>query len=318
MRILVTGSSGYIANLLLPRLLDHPDVELVVGVDQKPPRIEHPKLQAVTSDIVHKLDDDLSRWDIDTVVHLAFVLAPTRWGRARARRVNIGGAQRVVEACSDSSVKHVVWFSSTAAYGAHPENPPLFTEDSPLKPNARFPYSHDKAEGDSMARRFADETPEVSLTLLRGCPVVGPSGGSAVQGWFSKPFFPRIPGSDPPLQFIHEDDLTDIMARCITERVPGVYNLTSDGTVALSEVAHILGKRLVPIPSWMLYPATSLLWGVGLSKVADAPGAGIDFIRYPWVASSDRIKDALGLGSIRSSREALEAYRNGAGSQPPI
>ena len=263
MRILVTGSSGYIANLLLPRLLDHPDVELVVGVDRKPPRIEHPKLQAVTSDILQSLDDDLSRRGVDAVVHLAFVLAPTRWGRARARRVNIGGAQRVLEACLDSSVKHVVWFSSTAAYGAHPENPPLFTEDSPLKPNARFPYSHDKAEGDSMARRFADETPSVSLTLLRGCPVVGPSGGSAVQGWFSKPFFPRIPGSDPPLQFIHEDDLADIMARCITERVPGVYNLTGDGTVALSGGGAHLGQAPCAHPKLDALPGDQPAVGCG-------------------------------------------------------
>jgi len=313
MRILVTGSSGYIASLLLPKLLDHPDVEMVVGVDRKPPRIEHPKLQVILDDILNPLDDDLHRWQIDTVVHLAFVLSPSRWRRSRARRVNIRGARRVLEACQAAKVKHVVWFSSTAAYGAYPDNPSTLSEDTPLQPNVRFPYSHHKAESDSMARRFLERSPGTSLTLLRGCPVVGPNGGSAVQGWFSKPFFPRIPGFDPQMQFIHEEDLAEILARCIIEQIPGVYNVTGDGTVALSQVAYVLKKRLVPIPAWLLYPITSFLWGVGLSNIADAPGAGIDFIRYPWVASNDRIKEALGVASFRTSRQALEAYRSNSG-----
>ena len=108
------------------------------------------------------------------------------------------------------------------------------------------------------------------------------------------------------MQFIHEDDLTSCLTQCILQDTPGLYNVAGDGTVRWSEMAAMLGRRLVSLPAWLLYPATDMAWMLRLQS--DSPSIGLSFIRYPWAAGTDKIKAELGLELRYSSREAWEAY----------
>ena len=123
---------------------------------------------------------------------------------------------------------------------------------------------------------------------------------------FLKPFLVKVRGADPPMQLIHEDDLIGCLERCILGDANGVYNLAGDGTVRWSEMAAMLGRRLVSLPAPLLYGATEAAWRLRLQR--DSPASGLNFIRYPWTASTDKIKAELGVELRYSSREAWAEF----------
>lgn len=51
-------------------------------------------------------------------------------------------------------------------------------------------------------------------------------------------------GYDPPMQFVHEDDLIELMTTLITRPVPGINNVANDrARIKLVLLAFALGKR---------------------------------------------------------------------------
>ncbi len=310
-RIAITGASGYVGARLIELLRRDPAIERILALDlRRMP--SSPKVVFLLRDIREPLGDLFAQQSIQGVVHLAFVLQPGH-DREAIRRVNVGGTANVLSACIEGGVQHIMCFSSTTVYGAHPDNPVLLTEESPVRPNKGFQYAEDKAQVEELLGEFAKEHPEVGLTVLRGCVVMGPKADNFISRAFSKPFLVAVDGYDPPMQFIHEDDLVDVMAHCLSERVTGIYNVAGEGTVPWSEMARLSGRRLLTLPPSLAYWITGTAWKLRLQ--GDSPACGLDFIRYPWVTSTDKIQRELGVRFRYSSREALEAFLQGRGLQ---
>src|ERR1700754_3220489 len=64
----------------------------------------------------------------DVAVHLAFAIFGDR---EETRRINLEGSRNVFEAAAEAGVRRLVYASSVAAYGFHPDNPQPLTEDTP-------------------------------------------------------------------------------------------------------------------------------------------------------------------------------------------
>ena len=79
----------------------------------------------------------------DVAVHLAFAIFG---GREETRRINLEGSRNVFEAAVDAGVERLVYASSVAAYGFHPDNPQPLTEAVPARGSEGFYYSAQKAE----------------------------------------------------------------------------------------------------------------------------------------------------------------------------
>ncbi len=309
LRVAVTGASGYIGSLLISRLEREASIEFILALDASPATGRRSdKVASVRQDVTEPFPDLFAEHRIETVVHLAYVLNPGRDG-ADARRVNVSGTERVVEACEVAAVRHILYLSSTSVYGAHPDNSDFLTEDAPIRPVPGFQYSEDKALAESLLRTSAGRLPATTVTVLRGCPVMGPNADNFIAKAFRKPFLPSVGGADPPMQFVHEDDLIDALFRCIERTPPGTYNIAGDGTVRWSEMASMMDTPLIRLPTFVLYPLTSIGWRLGLQT--DSPAAGLDFIRHRWTASAEKLKNALELEFRHSSREAWESFVRG-------
>jgi UDP-glucose 4-epimerase len=305
-RIAVTGAAGYVGSRLIERLQGDRQVERIVALDIRPPKRDHgPKVVFLRHDVVSPFTDTLSSHGIEAVAHLAYALRPGRDRRATTR-INVDGTRRVLDACAEARVKKVIYLSSTSVYGAHPDNPPMLTEDSPPRPIKGFHYSEDKVRSESLVREFAASRPGVAATILRCCPVVGPHADNFISRAFLKSFLVAVRGFDPPMQFIHEDDLSATLAYCLLNGSPGTYNLAGEGTIRWSEMAESLGRPLVSLPAPLLYAATDLAWALHIQS--DSPSSGLSFIRYPWTASTDKIKRELGVTFRHSSREVWAEY----------
>ena len=76
--IAITGISGYIGTRLLSRLDGIGSVKKIIGIDIKKPTFKSAKLEFYHQDILAPFGDLFAREKVDTAVHLAFVLRPTR------------------------------------------------------------------------------------------------------------------------------------------------------------------------------------------------------------------------------------------------
>ena len=305
-RIAVTGATGYIGTRLVERLEGEDQVERVLAIDTRPPakRLGH-KVAFHQQDVAAPFHHTFSEHQIEAVVHLAYLLRPSR-NKMANQRVNIGGIQNMLEASRVSGVRHIVYLSSTSVYGAHANNPSALTEESPPRPVRGFRYSHDKLQCEYHINQFASNSPDVTVTMLRCCPVLGPSADNFVSQAFLKPFLVAAWGHDPPMQFIHENDLTDALILCTLNEAPGLYNLAGRDLIHWSEMARILGRRLVTLPAPLLSAAVQAAWTLRLQS--DSPASGLSFIKYPWVASTEKIMRELDFRPRYTSRQAWEAF----------
>lgn len=302
LRVAVTGSAGFVGTGLVERLAASDEVGRVVALDVLPVDSSHPKVVAFQQDIQQPIADILRRHGVDAIVHLAFVLRSGR-NREAARQANLGGTARVLRECREAGVRHLVYLSSTTVYGPHLGDSQPYTEDSPVRPVRGFHYAEDKAATELMLEGYAADNPDTCVTVLRACTIMGPRGENLTTRTFRKLSSVRVRGADPQMQFLHEDDLQEALGLCLRERICGVYNVTGEGTVSYSEVARIAGRRSVAMPAPVLAGLAQAMWTLRLQS--DAPGCGVAMLRWPWVASNEKMARENGFRPRYGSREVL-------------
>jgi UDP-glucose 4-epimerase len=307
-RIAITGISGYIGAGLAYRLESIDAVELIVGIDQHLPHTSRlSKLRFYQLDVCQPFVDIFVDNNVDAAIHLAFILMP-KHDRDAAHRVNVGGTLNFLHACRTQAVKQILYLSSHTIYGAHPDNPISLKEDSPLRPMPGFQYSWDKAQTEQIFLDFAASNPDICVTILRTCVVMGPNADNAITKSLFKPAMICISGYDPPMQFVHEDDLTELILTFLERKQPGVFNVAGEEMVRYRQLATLCGKRLIPLPGGPLSFVMNLSWKLHLQK--ESPAAGLDFIKYPVVMSTEKLKREVGFQFKYSSQEAVAAFIN--------
>ena len=103
---------------------------------------------------------------------MAWIFNPTH-SSATTYDVDVNGSKNILESCREAGVEHIVIPGSTTAYGAHPDNPDWLTEKSPIRGNKDFPYSWHKALVEEFCDGFEKDNPQIVMTRLRACIVLG-------------------------------------------------------------------------------------------------------------------------------------------------
>ncbi|MBN6055823.1 NAD-dependent epimerase/dehydratase family protein [Nonomuraea sp. RK-328] len=255
--VLVTGVSRHIGARVASVLAADPDISRVIGVDTVPPpsltrdggislgRTEFVRVDLRSPDIAQVI----AAADIDTVVHMSLVSAPSRTtGRALMKEHNVIGAMQLLGACQRSAtVRRVVVRSTTAVYGSSPRDPAVFTEDLEPHDGPVHGYAKDAAEVEGYVRGFARRRPDITVSLLRFANFIGPGVDSPLTRYFTQPVLPTVFGFDPRLQFVHEDDAVEVLRRMATEDHPGTFNVAGAGVLLLSQCARRAGRASMPL-----------------------------------------------------------------------
>lgn len=306
-RIAITGASGYLASRLIQCLNNMDSVDYILAMDiRKPGFVTNAnKITFLQVDVGDSFSNVFKEHRIQSVIHLAYVMNPTH-NRDAAWRINVGGTSNLLQACLESDVQQICYLSSTSVYGAHPDNPDFITEESPLRPVRGFQYSEDKSEAEGLLSRYSLDHPKVSVLILRVCPVLGPHADNFIATAFSKRVLVAAKGFDPPMQFIHEDDLVNNVIYCLREKTGGTFNLSGDGVIKWSEMAEVHGRRVLKLPPKILYALAKISWNLRIQR--DSPACGLDFIRHRWTASNDRAKRKLGFECQYSSSETWRSF----------
>ncbi len=307
--IFITGMSGYLGARLVRRFRSRNDIDDIAGADLNPPAASG---TASGEAVFHSADirdpviaDLMAKHKVDTVFHLAFVVQPIH-NQDKMYDIGINGTKNVLKAAKTAGVRHVIVISSTLAYGAHPDNPEKLSEDDSLRGNKTFPYGHFKAVADRMVQDFAAQNPDMTITILRPCTVFGPNIDNYISRMLFLPLTVCVKGFDPPVQFVHEDDFVDACEMAMEKCLPGAFNITANGTVAITRIADILGSRLLPVQSWLLYPALESLWRMHFPRIEVNRGY-LDYIRYSFVADNRKARNQLGFKPRHTSLQTLKA-----------
>lgn len=310
---LITGVSGYLGGRILDALSGRPNVDKIVGVDIKEPPKTIPNLEFHKMDIRDEALRELARREkVEVFIHLAFVLDPL-FNRVKMHSIDVWGTDNALRAAAAARVKQIFVTSSTSAYGALPDNPEPLIEESPLRAPRHYQYAYDKALIDRRCRKFMEERPAIKFSLVRPCIVLGPNVNNYISRTMLTIGRSYVGGQDPNIQFVHEDDVAGACLACIEQKAHGVYNIVGEGTMRMSELWEMRGGwgRAMNFPAWLAYPMAEFFWQMRIPP-AEAPSGQLDFFRWPWWASGEKIKRELAFAPRYTSKETFKIFLEAA------
>jgi UDP-glucose 4-epimerase len=305
--IAITGASGYFGQRIIAKLENEPECEKIIGIARRNLIHSFKNLDYYQLDVRNPSITNLfKKNEVDTLIHLAFVVNPIH-DTEEMHSIDVNGTKNVLKAAKISGIKRILLTSSTMVYGAWPDNPAWLTEESPLRGHPTYYYNQDKVEIERLCQSFRKENPNILLTIIRPCLVLGPNVNhfySRIIGW---PILPLIDGNNPPMQFVHEDDVARAYLTILKKEKEGIFNIVGKGTLKWKEVIKMGGKPALSIPSFIIYPVMNAGWKLRFPLI-ESPADILDFIKYPWVASGQKAKKELGFVPKYSTKEALEIF----------
>jgi nucleoside-diphosphate-sugar epimerase len=350
--LFITGGAGYIGEMLCDQFSKREDVARIIALDKEPQSAFSKTIPKVVY-IQHNMADAgweeaAGKYQPDIVIHTAWQIRAMYGKGGEQWRWNVAGSDRVFDfALALPSVAKLVYFSTASSYGARPDNTfaHLFTEDEGFREDdyiyakeKRVAEAHlrEKYEG---AKKEGRRVPQI--TVVRPAAITGPRGRymrirfglqSALQGNLQGGFVNRmvtlltswVPATKGWVrQFIHEDDVNDIVATFAFGDHPWEYNVFNITPVSepvfAPDMASAVGKRVLPIAPWMAKMAFFFFWHATRGKIPTCPGSW-RFYSYPVLMSGEKLagvytcayssKDAFRYTDGRYAGSVPEAKRN--------
>lgn len=321
--IFLTGAAGYVGGMLVDQWAERDDVAEIIALDMEAPAdfiANKPNItwiKANTSD--HSWQDQVREKNPDIVIHAAWQIRNLHFEPKKQWLWNVTGSKDVFDfTFSLPSVNRLIYFSTASIFGAYPDNEidELFAAEAPLR-KEEYLYSKEKrvVEEELRARIEKGETGDVEVSIVRPAAVTGPRGRysrirfglqSALSGdlkgniaySFVKLLTSVVPATEKWCrQFIHEDDITDILTILTFTGAPhkmNLYNLAPPGDVVLpKDMGEATGKNVVILPPWVVRVVFFFMRHLTFGKVPTAAGAW-RFYSYPIVMDGTKVTKELG------------------------
>jgi nucleoside-diphosphate-sugar epimerase len=329
MRIVVTGATGNAGTSVLAALAADPQVTEIVGLARRRPAVERPKTRWVAADVATDPLEEHFR-DADAVVHLAWLIQPSRDVRA-LEAVNVHGSSRVFEAAARAGARALVHASSVGAYSRGPDDRAV-DESWPTGGTPSSFYARHKAAAERSLDAIEAEHPELRVVRLRPGLIFKRDAASGIRRLFAGPLLPS-PLVDPRLlpvlplprglrlQAVHADDVAEAYRlACVEGSASGAYNVAAEPVLDARTLGPLLGARVIEVPPGPVRAAAGLSWRLRLQPT---PPGWLDMGLAVPVMDCSRIRDELGWTPRHSAGDALlellGGLRDSAGaSTPPL
>ncbi|HEX3542004.1 MAG TPA: NAD-dependent epimerase/dehydratase family protein [Acidimicrobiales bacterium] len=309
-RVLITGLGTFWGGRVAQALENDPAVDLIVGLDTTTPAVKLERTEYVRADQSYSiLSRIVKATQVDTILHTSLAVDSTRMSGRALHETNVIGTMNLVAAAGapDSPVRQLVVKSSTLVYGASHRDPAWFREDMARTSPAKTRVERSLLEVESYLQDFADESPDVTVAILRFANVLGTDIVTPITKALSLPMVPAIFGFDPLLQFVEEDDVVRSLEFAMRERLAGIYNVAGDGRLPWSEVAGVLGKRVVALPPFSPGMLLGPLARLGVLELPDEVAA---LLRFGRGVDNTRLTQA-GFAYRYTTSGAVESFSKG-------
>jgi nucleoside-diphosphate-sugar epimerase len=291
--VVVTGAAGSVGKRVCNLLAADESVSQVVAIDMKGAKGSGEKSDSPRV-VGHRADlrrDDLKPLleDADTIVHLASSFDPRNDGVDTAH-VDIDATRRVLDAASGVGATRLVLLSSAMVYGARATNPVPLTEQAATRPNPEFSFGVVKAEIERLADEWRQAHPGSEVVLLRPTTALAEGESTWVARSLKAAAAIEVGGQDPPVQFLHLDDLAAAVALAASGGMDGAYNVAPDGFVDGETCRELAGRvPRVRLPEEAAEEVGRFRWR---HRLAPTPPGITPYTMYPWVVANDRLRQA--------------------------
>ncbi len=314
----MTGVARQLSGRFVCRIHRDPGIDRVIAVDAVAPEHDLGDADFVRADIRQPaIARVLAEYAVDTVVHMDVSGTALGGGsRATAKETNVIGTMQLLGACQKSpTVKRLVVKSSTNVYGAAPRDPAVFSETTSPKSLPQGGFAKDTVEVEGYVRGFARRRPDVAVCILRFANILGPAVDTPLAEYFSLPVLPTVFGYDPRLQFVHEDDVLEVLRLAALEAErdaldSATFNVAGDGVLLLSQCARRLGRPIVPVLLPAVTWAGAALRAVGLT---DFSPEQLRLLTHGRVVQTRRLREILGFKPRYTTAETFAEFVRGRG-----
>jgi UDP-glucose 4-epimerase len=285
--VVATGAAGRLGRLLVQTLHRHYDV---IAVDRRPVFGLPKDVRLLRTDVRRRAIDDVFRAHrVHAVVHMGIVHNPRV--DDDDYRFNVLGTQHLLDLVAKHHVEKFVMLSSANIYGPHPDNSHFLTEDAPLLGAETFPNIRDLVAVDRIVHGFFYRQPDTETVMLRPVHIVGPRVKNAPSNYLrlERPW--TIAGFDPMVQLVHEEDVVHAIVLSLAPGIRGVFNIVGPGEAPLSRILQILGRRTIPLPSFLAKPMLSRAFSL---RMTSFPDPEIRHIQFNCVVDGSLARRVLG------------------------
>ena len=338
MRIFITGAAGYVGAMLADQFSKRDEVTEIIALDkdQMPELLRgNKKIFWVNANMSDRTwQDTVSKRRPDIVIHAAWQIREMYGNQKTQWKWNVEGSDDIFAfAFGNPFVKKLIYFSSVSSYGAFSTNTIThrFTEDEPFLENTYLYGAEKKAVEERLRARYESAKKErvycPQVFIVRPAAITGPRGRfamenrfglqAALSGHLRTTFMYRVISllvSFVPAtalwcrQFVHEDDVTDIVSLFSFSDLAGqyeVFNICPPGDpVRAHDMASAVGKKTLPLKPWMVRLAFFFSWHATRGRVPTSRGAW-KFYSYPVVVDGSKVTRQLGFRYACDSKDAF-------------
>jgi dihydroflavonol-4-reductase len=313
-KVLVTGSSGFIGSACVQKLLQQREqVRCLLRKDSNPHWLQGLPVEQVMGDFadVHSLESCVA--GVDAVIHLAGVTkSKTRLGYYSG---NFSATKNLLSACAIAGAKQLkfVYVSSQAAAGPSRGNKPVHEEDEPRPISL---YGESKLLAEHAVMEFNNIRP---ATIVRPSSVYGPRDQDIFVYFKSvqRGLLLLLGKGTQKVSLIHVDDLVQGLLLAIQPDLGNgrVYFLCGDGACDWQTIGGMVAKVLqkkpltLHVPIWLLKLVS--LASRSLALFSDEPALlNSDKVREmkqaAWLCSNERAKAELRFAPGISLQDGLQ------------
>ena len=203
-------------------------------------------------------------------------------------------------------VEKTLVLSTYHVYGASAFNPALIDESAPLKAAGLTMDLVDSVELENLAQICLWKFPELNMTILRPCNIVGPGVKNAISTLLADRNTPVLAGFSPMMQFLHIDDMADAIVLAFNSNRPGIYNVADDDWVAYQTALKACGCRRIPLPS--VPPGLSRRLA-SLLGIKGFPPYLLNYYKYPVIIDGTAFRTTFGFQPRYTLAEIFSYYR---------
>ena len=278
--IAVTGAAGALGVRVLDVLSGEDDVTRVVAIDRRSFSHGSDKVQTIVLDLMTE-EVSTALLGCESVIHLA-----EGSGRVADHNIAEDMLGRLLDGAEAARCHHLVLLSSAMVYGAEPNNPVPLTEANHPAANNDLAFVKAKKGMESIASTWAAGGRTVAI--LRPTTALSDKGTSWVARAMRDATRVRSDQVDPPIQFLHYDDLASAASTAALSRLSGKYNVAPDGWIGSEAFHDLVGPQFrMPVA------ATDTVLRIGRRLGMRPAPSGIEpYVRNPWVVSNDKLKAA--------------------------
>lgn len=317
--IFITGSSGYVGEMLVDQFSKREDVKQIIGVDIVSPSDltkDNPKLMFIQANLGDfDWQEKVALYQPEIVVHTAWQIREMK-DKDLQYKMNITASDNVFDfVCKNSFVQKLVHFSTVASYGAFADNEieNVFTEEDSFRKTDYFYAEEKRIVEEHLKEKISSNIQEnKKVYIIRPAAITGPRGRymrirfglqSALSGqlkgeksfWYS--LITALVSFTPVTkkwcrQFIHEDDINDIVELLSFTDIPTnfeIFNAAPFGPVVLGEdMAKAVHKKSIMVHPRIIQFVFFVMRNISFGKIPTSKG-GWKSYSYPIAVDGGKI-----------------------------